>query len=30
MNRLKEFTTPEFPAILTAGDKNSYNSMAIG
>ena len=29
MNRLREFTTPEFPAILTAGDKNLYNSMAI-
>ena len=25
----KEFTTPEMPAILSAGDKNSYNSMAI-
>ena len=30
MNRLREFTTPEFPAILTAGDKNAYNSMTIG
>ena len=30
MNHLKEFTTPEFPAILTAEDKNSYNSMTIG
>ena len=28
--RLKEFAMPEFPAILTAGDKNSYNSMTIG
>ena len=26
---LKEFTTPRMPAILSAGDKNSYNSMAI-
>ena len=26
---LKEFTTPQMPAILSAGDKNSYNSMAI-
>ena len=26
---LKAFTTPEMPAILSAGDKNSYNSMAI-
>ena len=30
MLRLKEFTTPQFPAILTAGDKNNYNSMTIG
>ena len=30
MMRLKEFTMPEFPAILTAGDKDSYNSMTIG
>ena len=26
---LKEFLTPQTPAILTAGDKDSYNSMAI-
>ncbi len=26
---LKEFTTPTMPAILSAGDKNHYNSMAI-
>ena len=26
---LKEFTTPQMPAILSAGDRNSYNSMAI-
>ena len=26
---LKEFLTPQTPAILTAGDKESYNSMAI-
>ena len=26
---LKEMTTPEMPAILSAGDKNLYNSMAI-
>ena len=30
MIRLKEFTTPKFPAILTAGDNNNYNSMTIG
>ena len=30
MTHLREFTTPEFPAILSAGDKNGYNSMAIG
>ena len=28
--RLKEFTALKFPAILTAGDKNNYNSMTIG
>ena len=26
---LKSFTTPAMPAILSAGDKNGYNSMAI-
>ena len=26
---LKEFKTPQMPAILSAGDKNNYNSMAI-
>ena len=26
---LKEFTTPKMPAILSVGDKSSYNSMAI-
>jgi len=26
---LKEFTTPRMPAILSAGDRNGYNSMAI-
>ena len=30
MKELKEFTTPNMPAILTAGDKNHYNSMTIG
>ena len=29
MTFLKEFTTPQMPAILSAGDKNHYNSMAI-
>ena len=29
MTYLKEFTTPQMPAILSAGDKNHYNSMAI-
>ena len=29
MTFLKEFTTPQMPAILSAGDKNNYNSMAI-
>ena len=30
MSHLKEFTTPNMPAILTAGDKDNYNSMTIG
>ena len=30
MHFLKEFTTPNMPCILSAGDKNSYNSMVIG
>ena len=30
MAHLKEFTTPHFPAILTSGDKDHYNSMVIG
>ena len=29
MKYLKEFTTPRMPEILSAGDKNSYNSMNI-
>ena len=29
MKYLKEFTTPTTPAILSAGDKNKYNSMTI-
>ena len=29
MTFLKEFTTPQMPAILSAGDKNHYNSMTI-
>ena len=29
MEYLKAFTTPQMPAILSAGDKNHYNSMAI-
>ena len=27
---MKEFTTPNMPCVLSAGDKNSYNSMIIG
>ena len=30
MSHLREFTTPNMPAILTSGDKNNYNSMTIG
>ena len=30
MHFLKEFTTPNMPCILSAGDKNSHNSMVIG
>ena len=30
MHFLKEFTTPNMPCVLTAGDKNNYNSMIIG
>ena len=30
MHFLKEFKVPKMPAILSAGDKNSYNSMVIG
>ena len=30
MHFLKEFTTPNMPCVLTAGDKNKYNSMIIG
>ena len=30
MHFLKEFTTPNMPCVLSAGDKNSYNSMIIG
>ena len=30
MHFLKEFTTPNMPCVLTAGDKNSHNSMIIG
>ena len=30
MTQLREFTTPHFPAILTSGDKDHYNSMVIG
>jgi hypothetical protein len=29
MTHLSEFTTPNMPAVLTAGDKNNYNSMTI-
>ena len=29
MTYLKEFTTPNMPAILSAGNKNKYNSMTI-
>ena len=29
MTYLKEFTTPNTPAILSVGDKNKYNSMTI-
>ena len=27
---LKEFTTPQMPAILSAGNRDHYNSMGIG
>ena len=30
MHFLKEFMTPNMPCVLTAGDKNKYNSMIIG
>ena len=30
MNRLKPFTTPEMPAILTAGNRVTHNSCIIG
>lgn len=30
MHFLREFTTPNMPCVLSAGDKNSHNSMIIG